>query len=583
MVAALCIIAVAALACNASAAAAPTPTAPAEGLSTPPPTAAVPAESATSPPAASPTALPEPTLTPEPTSEQPAIQAYLQSLEYDPSGLLQVQDTGGQESQRTPQDSDTSETQEGNFTRICTRTNYSLEQNFEDVAILRPTSGIIWPGALVQGNASLLDGLPEPISVERGPVTFRVDLPGIGADGVKTVESPTNSSVQSAIDEALSWWNNNAYQEGYVNASNSSYRLSSSYSSQQLALDVGLNVSWATGDVSAQFDYTTSETKRVVMSVYKQAFYTVSLDTPGSPEQVLADGVTLAHVQEAMTPGAPPAYVASVTYGRIIMLRMETSESATTAEVESAFRYATTAETSGSIDARSEQILSNSSIEVITLGGNAAVASRAVTTGDPDATIAEIQSIIQGDNAVYSKSNPGVPIAYTVRYLKDNSLAKMGYTTDYTATECTVLQTRNTITVALDRFYVWRDCDSIGGRGDFEFKAEVSGGSGGPFTITRRVTLARESSSLIRQETRFDLPTEEGQSFRVDFWSSEWDVTAFGNDKRDSDMDNLHGSVVHRFQNGVWTSVGGEDDGVIRIRNGGGQCQAELWYTVTIQ
>jgi thiol-activated cytolysin len=521
--------------------------------------------------------------TPEPTSEQPAIQTYLQSLDYDPSGLLEVQDTAGQDLQRTAQGSETGETQEGNFTRTCTRTNYSLKQNFEDVAILRPTAGVIWPGALVQGNASLLDGLPEPISLQRGPVTFRVDLPGIGAAGIQTVENPTNSSVQAAIDDSLAWWNDNAYQEGYVNAANSSYRLASSYSSQQLALDVGLNVAWAVGDVSAQFGYSTSETKRVVMSVYKQAFYTVSLDTPESPDSVLADTATLAQVQSAISPASPPAYVASVVYGRIIMLRLETSETATAAEVETAFRYASTVEASGSLDARSEQILRNSSIEVITLGGNAAVASRAVTTGDPDATIAEIQSIIQGENAVYSKSNPGVPIAYTVRYLKDNSLAKMGYTTDYTATECLAVQTRSTIVVTLDRFYVWRDCDGIEGDGDFEFQAQVSGGPGGPFTINRSPTLGQEAVSLIRQDTRFDLPREEGQSFTVDFWSSEWDVPVIGSSYRDSRMDNLHGSVVHRFQNGAWTSVGGEADGVIRIRLGGGECQAELWYTVSIQ
>jgi thiol-activated cytolysin len=234
------------------------------------------------------------------------------------------------------------------------------------------------------------------------------------------------------------------------------------------------------------------------------------------------------------------------------------------------------------MDARARQILATSSIEVITLGGNAAVGARAVTTGDPEATIGEIQSIIQGENAVYTKSNPGVPIAYTVRYLKDNALAKMGYTTDYTAAECTAVQTRNTITVTLDQFYVWRDCDSAGGRGDFEFTAQVNGGPS-PLTVTRATKLGRESRSLIRQNTSLELPREQGQWFRVDFWSSEWDVTAFGRRFRDADMDNVHGLVIHRFEGGAWTSTGGEDDGVIRIRNGGGNCQAELWYTVSIQ
>jgi len=56
-----------------------------------------------------------------------------------------------------------------------------------------------------------------------------------------------------------------------------------------------------------------------------------------------------------------------------------------------------------------------------------------VSTGN----VGDLQTIIKGDNAVYSKSNPGVTIAYTIRYLKDNEISKMGYTTDYSVKECT--------------------------------------------------------------------------------------------------------------------------------------------------
>ncbi|MCP4270957.1 MAG: hypothetical protein GY781_03190, partial [Gammaproteobacteria bacterium] len=50
----------------------------------------------------------------------------------------------------------------------------------------------------------------------------------------------------------------------------------------------------------------------------------------------------------------------------------------------------------------------------------------------------ELQAIITGDNAIYSKDNPGVPIAYSVRFLNDNSLAKMGYATEYATELCNV-------------------------------------------------------------------------------------------------------------------------------------------------
>ena len=40
------------------------------------------------------------------------------------------------------------------------------------------------------------------------------------------------------------------------------------------------------------------------------------------------------------------------------------------------------------------------------------------------------------EGALYSRENPGAPIAYTVKYLKDNRVAKMGYNTDYRLETC---------------------------------------------------------------------------------------------------------------------------------------------------
>ena len=44
--------------------------------------------------------------------------------------------------------------------------------------------------------------------------------------------------------------------------------------------------------------------------------------------------------------------------------------------------------------------------------------------------------MIQGKNVLYSRSNPGQPIACTLRFLKDNRLARIGYATDYTELVC---------------------------------------------------------------------------------------------------------------------------------------------------
>jgi thiol-activated cytolysin len=387
----------------------------------------------------------------EETHSDQAINDYVQGLSYDPAALLQVRDIPGSEQLTAAGDPVDTEEEQGANLLTCRAVDYNLESNAEDVAILRPTNGIVWPGALVKANLALLNGTPEPITLAPGPITLRVDLPGIGEHGTFVVDDPSNSAVQAALDGVLDWWNDNAYQEGYVNPSNSSYRAATSYSSEQLAINVGLNVKWASGSVASQFGYTSSTTKTVAMMVYRQVFYTVTLDTPDSPAAMFANSVLPSTLPTQMTDAAPPAYVHAVNYGRIIMFRMETSEAVKAIDMEATMKYAAGVSVDMSLESKYKSILQKSSISAITIGGNAEVASQAVTAQ----SFGDLVPIITGENAVYSKSNPGVPIAYTIRFLKDNSIAKMGYTTDYTANECTLWK-QSVLDVRNDGGYVAR-------------------------------------------------------------------------------------------------------------------------------
>ena len=516
------------------------------------------------------------------------ISEYIRGLNYDSETLLNVQNTGGEPSQREAIAADTSVTQVGNNERTCYRTEYDLRKNFDKVAILRPTTGTIFPGALVKGNQSLMDGVPEPISIARNTVTMSIDLPGMGDNGIVRVSNPNNSSVQAGLDNALQWWNDNAYEEGYVNPASSSYSFSSAFSSTQLALDLDVNVQWGSNEVNSQFTYASTTTEHVVMSVYKQAFYNIVFDTPESPESVFADDVSLDEVRSIMNGDDAPAYVASVTYGRIIMFRMvvNTSYTTSTANVETALRYASGLSVDLDLESEYQRILRNSTIEVVTLGGNAQVASYAVSAQNAG----DLLPIIQGENAVYSRTNPGVPIAYQVRYLKDNSLAKLGYTTNYTATECIDSQNRNTIKVTFDRFRVIRDCDG-GTLGDGEFfmraylfnnSTEVGRQSVGSDSWDGSVSLGDADERAINREYIFTIDRSESSVFWTRFRCSEWDGNVFGTKYRDDDMNNVYVDTEHEYSSGGWTNTAGNTQGYITMTLGSGHCEVEFWYTVEI-
>jgi thiol-activated cytolysin len=313
------------------------------------------------------------------------------------------------------------------------------------------------------------------------------------------------------------------------------------------------------------------------MATYKQAFYTVSFvqESGTQPEDVFGPDVTLQQVQSAFSSDTPPAYIASVTYGRIIMFRMETSSSYTSAEVEAAFKYAAGTQVDGDLEARYQEILASSTVDVITLGGNAAVASEAVTAR----SAGDLVPIITGENAVYSRSNPGVPISYAVKYLKDDQLAKLGYTTEYTATECSSIQTVNTITVDLKEFYVRKDCDGIEGDGEFQFRAIVNGGGTREGDFIREATLGDGGRVRLNEEVVFDMERRVGNQFAVTFYSTEWDRDLFTGAFKDERMATVSSSKRHTFGSTGWSNV---TTGDIRIVNGSQNCQAELVYSVDV-
>lgn len=366
------------------------------------------------------------------------INSYIRGLNYDPTALLNVQETGGASSKRTLQDSSntTNAPVQGSVLK-CVNKDYSLANNFDDVAILRPTAGVVYPGSLVFGDQSMLDGAPNPITLPRAPMTLTVDLPGISEQGVFVVENPKNSTVQIGLDNALEWWNDNAYQDGYVNAANSSYQSATSYSSSQFSLDIGLNAQWATGSVAAQMGYESNSERRVAAIAFKQVFYTVTLDFPTSPADVFRSDVSLAAIEEAFQSDTPPAYINSVSYGRIIMVRMETTNFDYSVDLSAVLNYASGVNSgTGTVNSIYDNVLQNSTLNVVTIGGNAEVAVSAIDAASIEEGPGSLSAILSGENAIYSRDNPGVPIAYTVRYLKDNSLAKMGYTTEYRVEEC---------------------------------------------------------------------------------------------------------------------------------------------------
>ena len=365
----------------------------------------------------------EQTLAPSPATDRGAIDELVWSLEYDPATLLSVQPET--RVQRAPV---TRRERTSNAVLVTTRTEHSLQKNLSDVAILRPTAGVIYPGALVRVDQKLREGQPTPVSLPRGPITISVDLPGL-QNGRREVSSPSHSTVQDAVNALLEEWNTTPASQGYVNAARSFVSIQSAFSSQQVALDLGFSADWGSGNASAQLSGGNDMSKTTIMAFYKQVFYTVTVDAPSHPSEVFAPGVGLEQVRRAVSASHPPAYVRAVDYGRILMLTVQSSSRNSHAELMGEFQQLMKgAEVGANVSASFSDKFKDVSISVVAIGGGAQTS--ATFSGSAD-DLQRLNDYIYGD-ATYRRDNPGAPVSYLVAYLRDNEVATMGFTTDFT-------------------------------------------------------------------------------------------------------------------------------------------------------
>jgi thiol-activated cytolysin len=357
------------------------------------------------------------------------IDRYIAALNYDPRVLLSVVPDGTTSAVPVKNRETT-----GNGVIICTKIQHTLKKNLSDVAILSPTAGVVFPGALVMADQNLTEGHPTPIALPRGPTTLSVDLPGLAEPNGTFV--PTNSEVQKFLNGKLEEWNKQAAGEGYINAARSFIQITQAYSSQQVSLDLGFSSKWASGSASVQIGASSTTEKSVIVAYFKQVFYTVVMDPPTAPSSVFDSAVSLHELRQASTSSNPPAYVRSVDYGRLLMIKMETSSVDTSVNLKGAFEQATQGGVTvgGDLKAKYEDIIRNSTFTALAIGGGAETPVQ-VFSGSSQAALKALQEYVRKD-ARYRRDNPGLPVAYTVAFLRDNEFARMGFTTDYTETEC---------------------------------------------------------------------------------------------------------------------------------------------------
>ena len=348
------------------------------------------------------------------------LNKYLFGLNYDKTNILT------RRGEAIENYTNTSTKQQGSEFVVVEKVKKNLSSSHADVAI--NSNGDIYLGALFKANQDLLENKPQQISLDRNKSRISVDLPGMVGGDSYVDATPTASGMQEGVKTLLNRWHEK-YAGKNPAPARMQYESTSAYSMNQLKAKFGSDFEKVGVNLKIDFEAVNKGEKQIEVVDFKQIYYTANFDTPKNPSDVFAPGVTVDQLKErGIDENTPPVYVSSVSYGRQMYVKFETTSKST--ELKAAINAVIKGVP---IKAESEwaRVLKNTTVTVSIVGGNADGAARVVT-----GTVEDLKKLIQ-EGATFSTQNPAVPISYKTAFLKDNQVATIQSNTDYIETKVT--------------------------------------------------------------------------------------------------------------------------------------------------
>lgn len=412
-------------------------------------------------------------------------------------------------------------------------TTWSLAKNLDkNIIPFNPNANTLWPGALVQGKDvpdgilnSLGDNLPRTsitITAKSGDKLF----------GSEEIDKPSNATTSQALSDILKGVSGNT-------TANMIFKQKISYSREQACMELGLSAKWLMGTgFESSFSTEHNSERKDIFIFFKQAYYTVSVNEPSRPSDYFGNDISIEDLEYKVNSNNPLCYVASVTYGRLLIVRMTYRGEKSAKDVEAALTGAFSGIISGGGGYSSNKIIEESEFSGIILGGSAGGAAKALTGSS-------VQSVLSfiNEEANYSSASPGYPISYTVKNLADNSIVKLGETTEFTEREYSIsYEDYCSFNFIFSHFDVIDDGNMFVD-GDFFYKIEIQDNKGNTLLdvngdLAKIETKRNESQKagsgerleIVKQIYGVLLKKDYGVQFSV--FVTVWDKFSSGNDKQ---------------------------------------------------
>ena len=340
---------------------------------------------------------------------------------------------------------------------------YSLAKNLGEGVNFNVNANTLWAGSLVQGKdlpIGILNSLGD--NLDRSKITLTVKSGGSNL-GSREIEKPSNSTYSAALQDIL---NKNTSKV----TANQAFTMEYAFSEKQALMKLGISANWLSGSLNSQFKTEEKATEKNVFLMFKQTYFTVSTTEPTKPSDYFGDNIKTDDLSYYVNQNNPLCYVSSVDYGRIIIAKMTFKENISSTDLTGKIEQTFAGIFKGTAEGEffKAEMQHKSTFKALILGGSAGGAANALISMD----FSKLLELIK-EEAEYSVNTPPYPISYVVKNLSDNSVVKLGETTEYTVKEYSEnSENYQNFGIKLIGFYVYNDCEPYGD-GNFYYSLDV--------------------------------------------------------------------------------------------------------------
>lgn len=313
---------------------------------------------------------------------------------------------------------------------VVTKTKHTVSGSF-DIAVPNARRDITYPGALLLANQKLVEGVPDPLVVPKAPRRLTIDLPGLTDDNSIVPDTMDYAGVSAGINKLINHWLETKAQT-FTIAANTEFKRNILYNESEMALQFGVDVSYLKGKLGLNFDSISKQESSAYLVMFRQIFYTVSVEQPVHPADIFDESVTWQDLAGKIDAKNPPVYVQNVQYGRevyvLLTSNMSSNELKTHLDGSLEFKKGTITTND---DIKTKNLNKQINCTVITVGGKPVFINGNL---NEDNILDQVNELIQS-NLELTGQNPAMPLVYTTTFLKDNAIAHIQGNTEYITTD----------------------------------------------------------------------------------------------------------------------------------------------------